>query len=381
MKIISFTYQDNARQWQLEPITFGPLTLLVGASGVGKTQILHGLYNLVKISQGESLNGVEWELEFTTTPTDHYRWAGSFETQAIDSSPALDSNGHGKKVLPKINWETISHNGQEIVTRDEQDITFNNEKTVKLPQTKSVVNLLQEEHDIGVINEQVNLIVLTDMNKIPGQFSYADAVQIERFSSLQAIRDSKESTRTKLYLCAAIAPEIFAHIKQRFIDVFTFVEDMRIHAKDLYLTTETTPQTPLGMYPFIQIKEKGVTNWIEEKYISSGMYRTLLQISDLYLCADGTVFLIDEFENSLGVNCLDDLMDVILTYERELQFIITSHHPYIINNISYENWKIVTRQGGVVTADNATQFNLGRSKHKAFTQLINLDAYTEGILA
>ena len=68
-----------------------------------------------------------------------------------------------------------------------------------------------------------------------------------------------------------------------------------------------------------------------------------------------------------------------MTYERDLQFIITSHHPYIINNISYKNWKIVTRNGGVVTAKDATDYDIGKSKHQAFTQLINLDAYSEGI--
>jgi hypothetical protein len=91
------------------------------------------------------------------------------------------------------------------------------------------------------------------------------------------------------------------------------------------------------------------------------------------------VFLIDEFENSLGVNCLDDLTTALVSHERDLQFIITSHHPYIINNISYSNWKIITRDGGVVTAHDADEFNLGKSKHQAFTQLINLDAYAEGV--
>jgi hypothetical protein len=69
----------------------------------------------------------------------------------------------------------------------------------------------------------------------------------------------------------------------------------------------------------------------------------------------------------------------ILTSERDLQFIITSHHPYIINNIDYHYWKLVTRNGSILKAENATKYGIGRSKHEAFTQLINLDAYAEGI--
>ncbi|MDF5726138.1 MAG: ATP-binding protein, partial [Rhizonema sp. PD37] len=59
--------------------------------------------------------------------------------------------------------------------------------------------------------------------------------------------------------------------------------------------------------------------------------------------------------------------------------IITSHHPYIINNIKMEHWKIVTRKGGIVTAQDAKDFNLGKSRHQAFMQLINLSDYKEGI--
>ena len=103
-----------------------------------------------------------------------------------------------------------------------------------------------------------------------------------------------------------------------------------------------------------------------------------MHISELYLSTEGTVILIDEFENSLGVNCIDVVTDLLIE-NRELQFIITSHHPYIINKIGMEHWKIVTRKGGIVTAKDVKEFNLPKSRHQAFMQLMNLDAYREGI--
>jgi len=105
----------------------------------------------------------------------------------------------------------------------------------------------------------------------------------------------------------------------------------------------------------------------------------LMHIAELYLCADGTVILIDEFENSLGINCIDEVTRSIVSSRRSLQFIITSHHPYIINNINFKNWKLITRKAGVVKSYDATRFISGESKHQAFTQLINLDEYVEGI--
>ncbi|PJD98630.1 MAG: hypothetical protein CK427_16925 [Leptospira sp.] len=102
------------------------------------------------------------------------------------------------------------------------------------------------------------------------------------------------------------------------------------------------------------------------------MIRTLTHLGDIFLWPQNTVIIIDEFENSLGVNCLDVVTENIITEQDKLQFILTSHHPYIINNININNWKIVTRKGGKVSTHNASKFNLGSSNHEGFIKLINL---------
>jgi len=108
------------------------------------------------------------------------------------------------------------------------------------------------------------------------------------------------------------------------------------------------------------------------------MFRSLIHIGELYLSPEGTVFLIDEFENSLGINCIDELTADILQSKRQLQFILTSHHPYIINSINFSNWKLVTRNASVVKTHDITKFNFGKSKHDAFMQLLQLDEYQTG---
>jgi len=90
--------------------------------------------------------------------------------------------------------------------------------------------------------------------------------------------------------------------------------------------------------------------------------------------------LIDEFENSLGVNCIDSITQDLLFGNNQLQFIITSHHPYIINNISPKFWKIVTRKAGIITVYSAQDFHISPSQQKAFIDLINvLEDYPEGL--
>ena len=168
---------------------------------------------------------------------------------------------------------------------------------------------------------------------------------------------------------------MFSKIKERFIDIFPQVEDIKIEP----IKIEGDIDSFIKKQPYIQIKENGVNKWIHQFRISSGMFRALIHLSELYLVSEGTLILIDEFENSLGVNCIDELTSEVTAARRDLQFIITSHHPYIINNIDFKHWKLVTRDAGVVKILEPESLNLGKSKHDAFIQLINLEQYRNGI--
>jgi ABC-type proline/glycine betaine transport system ATPase subunit len=74
MKIKRVAFWDNLREWRFEPIDFSNLALLVGVSGVGKTQILKGILNLQRIANGASLNGLAWEVTFSTVNNVEYRF-------------------------------------------------------------------------------------------------------------------------------------------------------------------------------------------------------------------------------------------------------------------------------------------------------------------
>jgi hypothetical protein len=65
--------------------------------------------------------------------------------------------------------------------------------------------------------------------------------------------------------------------------------------------------------------------------------------------------------------------------QREFQLMITSHHPYVINNIDLNSWAVVIREGDRIYTKNAKELGLGKSHHEAFLQLLNLKEFTEGI--
>ncbi|NOQ75972.1 MAG: AAA family ATPase [Crocinitomix sp.] len=385
MKVISISYTDTDSNWNLEKVEFKNLTLLVGASGVGKTQILQTLMRLRAITEGEAISGTKWEVEFETIDGSIYIWSGEYEGKGKISLSFRNPENDDKKDIPKIINEKLRLNGRIIVDRNEEDLFFEGSKTVKLSQDKSALNLLKEEELISPANIGFQRIIFSDQvesKKSPQRFN-PDFLTKERilkkYSDINSIREADEKLITKLYLASNNAKDIMDSIKEKFIDIFPFVTDIKIAPLD-FENGDDTPSI-LKELPFIQLKEKDVSDWIIQPQISSGMYRTLMHLSELYLCPEGTIILIDEFENSLGVNCIDELtVDLQTSYQRKLQFIITSHHPYIINQISFKNWKLVSRKGSnVITRDAEKIVDFNKSKQEAFIQLTQLDEFTTGI--
>ena len=102
-----------------------------------------------------------------------------------------------------------------------------------------------------------------------------------------------------------------------------------------------------------------------------GMLKTIYYIVELYTMSEDSLVLIDEFENGLGVNCIDLLSDLLLYGRTDLQFIITSHHPKIINGIEKSKWKIIDRDCSTVKNSNSDDYGIGNSLHDAYFNLIN----------
>jgi predicted ATPase len=111
------------------------------------------------------------------------------------------------------------------------------------------------------------------------------------------------------------------------------------------------------------------------------MQKLFLLILDTYLLQDGGLLLIDEYENSLGINAINFLPDLINTISQKCQFIITSHHPYIINSIPMESWKIFHREAMTIhiTDGKILKERYSNSRQETFTQLINDPIYNGGI--
>ncbi|MBF0541443.1 MAG: ATP-binding protein [Nitrospirae bacterium] len=393
MKIDTFQYENKAAGLKISPIDFNSdLTLLVGASGVGKTLILSAIGELIRIVRGASLNGVEWEIKFSSDKEHKYLWKGAFETidfeKRLQSSYLLKSDDIENALKPKIIQELLQLNDEPIRIIERNDKTFKFKGTEAFPKPssyKSGINLFADVDDIIIAYKGLNQINLFQNFRPDVIYASSELINnLAKYKTLDEIRNSDLSTYMKLFIVYKnFHDDIFKEIKENFILIFPQISDLSMGIIEPIHIPE-----PLHMpnivddnnYKFfLQIKEKDVEKWINPPSISMGMFKTLLLISERYLCNNETVILIDEFENSLGLNCIDAAVDNIFNVEQDLQFIITSHHPYIINNIDMNHWKVVSRKGGVISTKTARDLRLGESRHEAFKQLIQSPDYSKGI--
>lgn len=367
MKLKKLYFKNNLTGWNVKEVDFDNLTLLVGASGVGKTQILHALSSLSRIAQGDSENGVEWKVSFVLADKP-YVWSGLFEVVKSDAEDVYNFKESKYNILR----ESVVADGVEIVRRNENQLLYKETPTVKLDSSKSAVELLKAEDLISPISYGFRHIYQLQGANIGISVSPITN-HLEELVDLKSIKEKVSlSPFDKLFLLKKNKLQEFVDIKEQFMEIFPLVEDVDFAVGSFF---NDVP------FPILKIKEKNVTSWILQPNISSGMRRTLAQIITLTLADGGDVVLIDEFENGLGVNCINQLAELILYPDVDIQVVMTSHHPYIINNIPFSKWKVVTRNASDVSVHTAEELNIGKhSKHEAFMQLIQTTAYKTGVL-
>lgn len=386
MRLVSFQFKDLDKKWYLENINFTPITLIVGASGVGKTKILKSLFKVRSFALGEDLENCEWNLVFDIDDS-RYQWTGkyvlnsfSFDTlikqmknyDTVKSVPNFATSDQEEQ-LTKIDLST----GMEITifSRNKDRIEFMGNKDLpKLASDKSCLELFSNEKEIENILQHFLKIFFFDFeqekNFEVGEITMkTNDKSAHAFEILQTINIPvivKLSTAYKYFL------NEFEKIKNDFMDIFPTVKDIRFKKQSRFDDKNGELEPAFNL----EIQEaNGV--WVKKNDISSGMLKSLLYISLIYLSPVDSVMINDEFENSLGINCIDIVTDTILTNTKK-QVISTSHHPYIINNIHMANWVIISRKGNTVYSGTAKDYDLGASKHDAFKQLINLPVYYEG---
>jgi len=115
MKIISLRLKNKFFEWDFDEIKFSSnLTLLVGVSGAGKTQILRAILDLRRIANGTAINGFEWKIKFSTVNGTEFTWEGGFDTVETNELSFEDDEKRVRLVVRRfpcrpgsVNWALL----------------------------------------------------------------------------------------------------------------------------------------------------------------------------------------------------------------------------------------------------------------------------------
>ena len=381
MKITGFSFTDLKTKWTLEDTSFDAFNLLVGVSGAGKTKIVDALKRVcaAALRTGASPPDCAWALAFEHKNV-AYRWEAT--TRTSDS----ESLGAGKPPLPSFLMERVTADQKLLIDRTEDHDSYDGASLPKLQSSETAIQLLAAP-PLLLIRDAFRSVMFSEASRLE-ETDFSD-VQIDGPGSridqpaenLDLLRSTLVVGNSALYgglvtysgyVIQETLKDDWKNLQSTYCGIFPGVTEIGVERVRL----------PASRSKFLlRIREEGYDDWSPQDHISSGMVRTLAHLIELTVAPPGSVIVIDEFENSLGINCMPPLVDFLLERAPDFQYILTSHHPYIINNLPTDTWKLVMRKGSVVRVVSARDIPAlrGASHHQAFTRLINLPEYVQDV--
>lgn len=350
------------------------INLLVGDSGTGKTRLLNTIFNFSRqlISEKVLFPG-QWDIDFEMNNKTY-----NYQLDVVD-----DPNSPGQKIVNKEKLENLS-DGKTLVIRSGNKLEWKNETLPKIGKDVSSIYLFREEDDIAPIYYGFKRVIARrfSLDALSSNFnfnfiSHDRANKIIEKKNLQALLDDDINFHTRISLLKIIDLKKYEIATGLFKEVFPFIESFEIAPLNKILDTMPVQVNAVSF----MIKEKDIASYIPVNDISSGMQKIFLLILDIIILDEDGILLIDEYENSLGINAINYLPELILSITNKCQFIITSHHPYIINSIPIESWFVFHRKGHKISIKSGAEFKekYGKSKQQKFVQLINDKFYLDGI--
>ncbi|MBR3457264.1 MAG: ATP-binding protein, partial [Selenomonadaceae bacterium] len=261
---------------------------------------------------------------------------------------------------------------KDIINRQDHKISIDGyENLPQVSKLQSAIYIFRENLPFNAIVDDMRLsLTLYNQNTAFEPVSIKMLEQVKRI-----IKDANEDGRPIRWHYVAqnkfpIALLIYI-VKNTYPDKYeAFLEDLQDIFPEIEEVFIQQYANDSGKYYLSIVQKKQL---ILQPDISSGIMRTIYVLSCIHFCEPNTLVMFDELENSLGVNCLDAVVDRIMqqSFAKKVQFLLTSHHPYIINQIPLSNWLVVSQTDSVVDGKPAAELGIGKMERERFFELIN----------
>lgn len=369
MRINWIEYENFTDNVTIERIDFDKINLLVGVSGAGKTTILRVISDYIDIvRKSKSINSAsQFTMNFTIskdTVLNTYEW----QIKTIKSSLVGNLTEGATGYI--VERETLCCNGEDILFR-ERNKPMQIKGYSSIPQTpleKSAIAVFQDDDVFKEIKSAFAPVIGLEEHKDAYMyvsklfFSVLEKTTNEDFVFFESILNlSIMPLVSRLAVAEKFFPEAYKEYRCKVREIFPYVDDIEIE------------QTEKGQKYFVCLYlENGAR--VEQDKISSGILKTMNILSYVFFNMNDAIIFFDEIENSLGVNCLDDVMESVVegVDTHNGQAFLTSHHPYVINTIDSSKWKVVSQEKGYITTKNASEYGIGIGNRDKFFELMNV---------
>ncbi len=292
---------------------------------------------------------------------DEYEWEYFIQ---IEKNQDLITEGEEEYYFSS---EKLLKNGEILFVRDDKQVKVTGYE--KIPTPKKDESLLVQYAEDSILKKVI--AGLRKLYPIELEINVRIGIGKADFSTLKnKIREmikKNNNTDFRIFSHLPVAMKVYVaknYYQDLYLKIFDAVKELFMEIQDIDVVEDTSREMYL-------IAMKVYNKTLLQHEISNGMLKTIYYIVELFTMSKDALVLIDEFENGLGVNCIDLLSEMLITEREDLQFIITSHHPKIINGIPKEKWKIIDRNISIIKNSGSMQYGIGNSQHEAYFNLIN----------
>ncbi len=368
-------YENKTSGQKISHVDFNRLNLLVGASAAGKTTILRVISQFIlAMSMGHSIKEhciLRMSFSIKDRSSDgkgikEYLW--ELRTKEEDVLSAEDSSACPicYEVLHDLKAE------KDIISRCDNKIAIDGyENLPQVAKLQSAIYIFRENAPFNAIVDDMRAAMnLYNQNVAFNPVSTELLEQIKKI--IQDARKNERPIRWHYAVQNKFPISLLIYIvKNTLPDRYDdFLEDLQAIFPEIEEVHINQSASDNGNY-YLSMRQNG--KLLLQPDISSGIMRTIYVLSCIHFCESDTLIMFDELENSLGVNCLDEVVERIRQQSigKDVQFLLTSHHPYIINQIPASNWLIVLQKNSVVESKRAEELGIGRMQRERFFELIN----------
>lgn len=356
--------------WTYDEVIFQNVNLIVGDTASGKTGFINTIFSLGHMIASNKFFAGYWKIDFS-----HLGTVYNYELKS-------DSNNKINTITLERLVQKSTEGGIILIERDKSSFIYKGDPLPRLSQIETGITLLKDEQDIKPVYEAFSSIMRRMFQGADLEDAKAIAVltpdllkMLEADHSLPTIFQKTLPLNIKLYVLNRYYPEIFSKIVKTFRGAFEYIKEVSVKTLSLDQIGMNLP----GQVYSLVTKEKNVGKELNIMNFSSGMLKVLLLATDIFSLPKGSVYIIDEYENSLGLSAINAFPTILSELDGSSQFIITSHHPYIINKIPVSDWFVFNRTGSHVKIKYGAKLveQYGASSQKAFVQLLNDPFYGE----